>query len=156
MILNPKIYYFIGQSGAGKTTLAKLLKDYLLNELSINNVIHIDGDDIRDIFQNKDYSEKGRRINIQKGQDIATFLNKKGYYVIISLVSPYEDQRENFKQNPNVIEIYLHTTDIRGKEQYHVLDYQKPNNNFLDIDTTNSTINNTFLKLLYKLLDIIK
>ena len=46
------IYWFTGQPGAGKTTLAKHLVNYFEN----NNVIHVDGDDLRDIFQNKDYS----------------------------------------------------------------------------------------------------
>ena len=78
------IYWFTGQPAAGKTTLAKLL------EKTTSNVIHIDGDDIRDIFNNKDYSENGRRTNIQKAQDIALFLNSKGFDVIVSLVSPYK------------------------------------------------------------------
>ena len=65
------IYWFTGQPGAGKTTLAKQLKDYL----HPSNVILVDGDDIRDIFQNKDYSENGRRKNIEKAQDISLFLD---------------------------------------------------------------------------------
>jgi adenylylsulfate kinase len=50
------IYWFTGQPGAGKTTLAKKLVEYL----NVGNTIHIDGDDLRDIFKNKDYSENGR------------------------------------------------------------------------------------------------
>ena len=49
------IYWFTGQPGAGKTTLAK----HLMDNLGEDNPIHIDGDDLRDIFQNKDYSELG-------------------------------------------------------------------------------------------------
>jgi adenylylsulfate kinase len=106
--MGQKIYWFTGQPGAGKTTLS----NGLMNRLSLVNFIHIDGDDIRDIFQNKDYSENGRRQNIQRAQDIAQFLNAKGSNVIVSLVSPYKDQRDNFKQNPNVVEIYVHTDEI--------------------------------------------
>ena len=68
------IYWFTGQPGAGKTTLAKHLVNYFEN----NNVIHVDGDDLRDIFQNKDYSEVGRRKNIERAQDIARFMSEKG------------------------------------------------------------------------------
>jgi adenylylsulfate kinase len=82
------IYWFTGQPGAGKTTLAKQLKDYLYP----SNIVLVDGDDIRDVFQNKDYSEAGRRKNIEKAQDIALFLNSKGFDVIVSLVSPYKDE----------------------------------------------------------------
>ena len=126
------IYYLVGQPHAGKTTLSKLLKDHL----SSQNIIQIDGDDIRDIFQNKDYSEEGRRKNIQRAQDIATFLNVKGFNVIISLVSPYKDLRGELKEKSDVVEIYVHTTDIRGRENFHVENYEKPTENYIDIDTT--------------------
>jgi len=141
------IYWFTGQPGAGKTTLAKHLVTYFENK----NVIHIDGDDLRDIFQNKDYSEFGRRKNIERAQDIARFMSQKGFNVIVSLVSPYRDQREEFKNNNQVKEIYVHTTDERGRENFHVNDYETPNNNFIDIDTTNRKEVDTFVELTVKL-----
>ena len=51
------IYWFTGQPGAGKTTLAKYLMEYFPKD----NVIHVDGDYLRDAFNDKDYSEFGRR-----------------------------------------------------------------------------------------------
>lgn len=125
-----KIYYFIGQPGSGKTTLANELKKHL-----IVNPIHIDGDDMRDIFHNKDYTENGRRLNINRAQDIATFLHAKHYTVIMSLVSPYRDLRDELKRNPNVIEIFVHTNNIRGKENFHVNNFENPIENFIDINT---------------------
>jgi len=80
------IYYFTGQPGAGKTTLAELLYD--------DGYIHIDGDDIRNIFDNKDYSEEGRKLNIRRAHDIAQFMDSKGFTVIISLVSPFRSLRD--------------------------------------------------------------
>jgi len=142
--MGQKIYWFTGQPGAGKTTLAK----GLMNRLSLVNFIHVDGDDIRDIFQNKDYSENGRRQNIQRAQDIAQFLNAKGNNVIVSLVSPYKDQRDNFKQNPNVVEIYVHTDEIRGREQFHVQNYEPPTENFIEINTTNTTVDECVEKII--------
>ena len=56
------IYWLTGQPGAGKTTLANNLKDY------IPKSIHIDGDDMRELFDNKDYSKKGRMKNIELTQ----------------------------------------------------------------------------------------
>jgi len=141
------IYWFTGQPGAGKTTLAKHLVTYFENK----NVIHIDGDDLRDIFQNKDYSEFGRRKNIERAQDIARFMSQKGFNVIVSLVSPYRNQREEFKENNQVKEIYIHTTDERGRENFHVTDYETPNNNFIDIDTTNKKEVDSFIELTVKL-----
>jgi len=52
------IYWLTGQPGAGKTTLAKWMVAALQGD-----AILVDGDDIREIFDNKDYSEIGRRKN---------------------------------------------------------------------------------------------
>ena len=140
------IYWFTGQPGAGKTTLAKHLIDGLED-----NPIHIDGDDLRDIFQNKDYSELGRRKNIERAQDIARFLSKKNHTVIVSLVSPYKDQRDEFKNNNDVIEVYVHTTDERGREGFHVSNYEQPTDKFIDINTTNTNETESYYELINKI-----
>jgi adenylylsulfate kinase len=110
--------------------------------------MHIDGDDLRDIFVNKDYSELGRRKNIERAQDIALFLHRKGYTVYVSLVSPYKDQRDQFKKISDAIEIYVHTSESRGRESFHVSNYEAPTENFIDIDTTNVSINESVQKIL--------
>jgi len=146
------IYYIIGQPGAGKTTLSNLLKESLNSE----KVIQIDGDDMRVIFDNKDYSENGRRMNIKKSHDIATFLNAKNYDVIISLVSPFKDIREEFKlNNSNVVEIFVHTDSIRGREDFFVKNYEYPTDNYIDLDTSN-TDDITMKKLLNKIEELNK
>ena len=88
------IYWLTGQPGAGKTTLAGWIMASFPNKS-----MSIDGDDIREIFINKDYSEVGRRKNIEKAQTLAKFLHHKGFTVVVSLVSPYRDQREEFKSD---------------------------------------------------------
>lgn len=108
------IYWFTGQPSAGKTTLAKLLHDHLAN-----HPFMIDGDDIRGLFTNKDYSIKGRVENVSTAQRIAYYLHNQGYDVIVSLVSPYIDQREEFKQllGDGIKEIYVYTTE-KGKRSF--------------------------------------
>jgi adenylylsulfate kinase-like enzyme len=142
------IYWFTGQPGAGKTTLAKHLVAFLTNT---GKVLHIDGDDLRDIFKNKDYSEAGRRRNIERAQDIALFMNEKGHDVVVSFVSPYRDQREEFKDKSEAVEIYVHTTEERGREKFHVLDYEKPEENFVDVDTTNVSDVESFIDLIKRI-----
>ena len=132
------ILWFTGQPGSGKTTLAeKFINDKLIWFMRIQShrIIHIDGDDLREIVDNKDYSEEGRRENIKLAMNIARFMDNKGFIVIVSLVSPYRDQREELKMERNVAEFYLHTTEIRGKEDYFVENYEPPLHNFTDIDT---------------------
>jgi adenylylsulfate kinase len=115
----------------------------------IHKVITIDGDDIRDVFQNKDYSEEGRRKNITNAQTLAKFLQHKGYNVVVSLVSPYKDQRDKFKSEmgENLIEIYVHTKNERGREGFHVSNYEAPTEFYIDLDTTNEREIDTFKKL---------
>ena len=56
------ILWFTGQPGSGKTTLCKEMKIQLQKlNISEEKIFHIDGDDLRDLINNKDYSEKGRR-----------------------------------------------------------------------------------------------
>ncbi len=139
------IYWFTGQPAAGKTTLAKHLESYLSHS---KKVIHIDGDDLRDIFQNKDYSEIGRRKNIERAQDIARFMSEKGYDVVVSLVSPYKDQRETFKKENDVIEILVKTNEIRGREGFHVKEYDPPTDDYIELDTTNKRVDESFIELI--------
>jgi adenylylsulfate kinase-like enzyme len=141
------IYWFTGQPGSGKTTLAKALESQIFPK----KTICIDGDDLRDIFDNKDYSESGRRKNIERAQEIALFMSKKGYVVLVSLVSPYRDQRETFKSKTDVVEIYVHAFTDRGRTQYHVPNYEPPLENFIDIDTTNSTEMESLREILKKI-----
>ena len=139
------IIWFTGQPGSGKTTICKrILWDK-------PGVFHIDGDDLRDLFDNKDYSESGRRKNIELAQQIAHYLHKKGSDVVVSLVSPYKDQRDKFKEKigDNLVEVYVHTSEVRGREDFFVNDYQQPTEKYLDLDTTNESIEVSTKKVLY-------
>jgi adenylylsulfate kinase len=138
------IIWLTGQPGSGKTTICKrILWDK-------PGVFHIDGDDLRDLFENKDYSETGRRKNIELAQQIAQYLHKKGSDVVVSLVSPYKDQRDKFKEKmgDNLFEVYIHTTDVRGRENFFVKEYEAPTEKYLSIDTTNESIEESTKKVL--------
>ena len=137
------IYWFTGQPGSGKTIQANKLKEFLQTEKRNwrKDVFHIDGDDLRELTLNKDYSEAGRRKNIELAQQIAQYLNNKNEDVLVSLVSPYKDQREKFKEKMgnNLVESYIHTSQIRGKEHFFVDEYEKPTEIFVDISTDKLT-----------------
>tara|TARA_R100000781_G_scaffold110634_1_gene76210 strand:+ start:358 stop:804 length:447 start_codon:yes stop_codon:yes gene_type:complete len=133
------IYWFTGQPGSGKTVLANLLKEKFLPHAH-----RIDGDEMRDLFSNKDYSIKGRITNIDTAQKISHYLHNQGKDVIVSLVSPYLDQREEFKTKLDwqIREIFVHydTNYVkRGREKYHVSNFGAPNKDFIDVDTTKET-----------------
>ncbi len=128
------IFWFTGQPGSGKTTLGKALIEKL------DDVFHIDGDDLRGLSANVDYSEQGRVSNIRTAQSIAMYLDNKGKNVVVSVIAPYKWLREEFKERHKVNEIYLHTSTKRGRENYFVKNYEPPIDNYLDIDTTDLTV----------------
>jgi len=143
------IYLFTGQPGSGKTTLAKKLQFWLQTEKRNwrKSVFHIDGDQLRELFPNQDYSKEGRYKNINKAFDIAKYLQSNDTDVVISLVSPYRELRDKFKSECKVTEIYCHTKKMRGREDKFALDYEPPIEFFVDLDTSDS-VDITFTKLI--------
>ena len=151
------IYNFIGQPPSGKTTLARHLRTALEIRNQLRVIYMIDGDKLRDLFKNKDYSEAGRRKNIERAYSIARYLQDLNPFndVIISVVSPFLDLREELKEATDVTEIFVHTTNIRGRENFHVLDFEKPITNYIDLDTTDVD-ELTSMNELFNKMDLIK
>jgi adenylylsulfate kinase len=143
------IYWFTGQPGSGKTTLAKKLQMWLQTDKKNwrKSVFHIDGDQLRELFPNTDYSKEGREKNIRKAMEISKYLDSTGHDVVVSLVSPYKELREEFKSQCKVQEIYCHTKKIRGREDKFALDYQPPTEFYIDLETSDSA-DETFKKLI--------
>lgn len=126
------IYWFYGQPGSGKTTLAKSLLEKI-------DAIHVDGDDVRKIFNNQDYSKDGRIKNLTNINNIVRFLDHKGFNVVVSVVSPYKEIRDQLL-DLGVKYYYVRTSEIRGKENFFVEDFQIGDNDII-LDTTNKSAN---------------
>ena len=139
------IYWFTGQPGHGKTTLALALKDHL-DRKAFTKIRHVDGEDLREVTGNKDYTKRGRVNNIRLAQSMALKYLNEGHTVIVSLVSPFRDLREQFKLETGCREIYVFTTEVRGKEVFSV-DYEKPEQDFLLVDTTNVSVEESIKKI---------
>jgi adenylylsulfate kinase-like enzyme len=132
------IYWFTGQPGAGKTTLALALKKELAARGHVT--VHLDGDLLRIVTANQDFSTAGRMKNIRAAQALAAKIHEDGAWVVAAFVSPFRALREEFKKRPEVLEIYVHTAERRGREKYFAEAYESPLENFLDIDTTSATV----------------
>jgi adenylylsulfate kinase len=133
------IYWLIGQPACGKTTLAKLLKPML----GIC-CLHFDGDDLRKIFGNsyskEHFTKEWRKEQTRALQRLVAYIADQGFNVIISTVNPYRNVREEFKKSRNdIVEIYIRKTDMRERESFAVSDYEEPLENFVDINTTGHT-----------------
>jgi adenylate kinase family enzyme len=128
------IIVIFGQPASGKTTLAK--------KFMAEGFHHIDGDDLRDMFNNKDYSREGRIKNLNRASDIAKYLSYKGHNVVLSLVYPYEEAREYLsKLSREVKWIYLIYEEDRGRNQFKVEDFELPHRDDIDlmINTSNTS-----------------
>ena len=143
------IIWLTGQPGSGKTTLAnQLIKSLTQNNKNIK-ILNIDGDDLRALNKNKDYSKKGRIKNISTAISIIRFLANKGYICVVSIVAPYRFLRDELKSEFSFLEVYLHTSDIRGRENFFAKDYEIPiDKKHLSIDTGKLTIKESLDEIL--------
>ena len=150
-----KIYWFTGQPGAGKTVLGKKLVEFLGTEKRNwrSNVFHIDGDDLRELTINKNYTKEGRIQNIRNAQMIAEYVYKNGCDVVVTLVSPYLEIREEFKKRigNDLYEFYIHTSKKRERDEFKVDDYEAPTEKFMDVDTTKDNPIQSFTKIIHYL-----
>lgn len=141
------IVVLFGQPHSGKTTLGSLLKE------SFSNSYHLDGDELRKLYDNTDYSKKGRIANLNRASDIAAYLDLKGSDVVMSLVYPYLESRIYLNSLvSNVKWIYLTYKGDRGREKFHVKDFDYPiGEDVLTLDTTNQSIDSTLNQILLEL-----
>ncbi len=146
------IIWFTGQPNSGKTTLALELV-HLLHEMRKDITATIlDGDSLRKVTRNTDYTKDGRRRNVQTAITLAINSDSSNNYTVVSLVSPFRDLRESLKNNSkNIVkEVYLHSNRLREGKMVDY--YEPPLTNYLDIDTDKHTIEES-IKLI---LDYIK
>ncbi|MDH8678590.1 adenylyl-sulfate kinase [Fusibacter bizertensis] len=102
-----KVLWITGLSGAGKSSVAKLLYDKIRRTKS--NVVLFDGDELRIIFGNDlGYTEQDRRISAMRNSRLCSFLSKQGIDVVCATISMYDDCRNWNRENiDNYLEIYL-------------------------------------------------
>jgi len=104
-----------GNAGAGKTTLALKLKKY--------NTIILDGDDIREINEDWNLSEQGRKDNNLRIARLAKLLSNQGFDVIVAVICPTEEIRKLVKKITGCIFIYL---PYKGDDSIPDKPYERP------------------------------
>ena len=100
------IIWITGNSGAGKTTLAKQLKT--------NNSIMLDGDTLRGIYSTG-FSKEDRWAHNIRVAKLAKRLEEQGFDVIVSLICPYKQLRDEVQEITNCGFIYLRINP-KGKD----------------------------------------
>ncbi len=141
------ILVIFGQPGSGKSTLSQ--------ELDTNYWI-LDGDRIRTVFKDTDYSREGRIKNLNRASDIAVFQKSmyKDVGVIIAMVHPYEESRQYLTNLCKKLKIplkwvYLIYDEDRGKDEFKVQDFELPHMDNIDviINTSNTSLEHSIYKI---------
>lgn len=155
------ITVFFGQPSSGKTTLAREYALALVLENPYIAIEKIDGDNIRDLFGNKDFSKEGRIKNLNRISDIAHYLHETIMEeVVISAVYPYGDCRlylyclnKNIPFAEPILWVYLYHTDVRERDKFAVTDFETIEDNhqipnLIKINTTEYGIKESLEKVL--------
>jgi len=107
----PRIVWFTGLSGSGKSSIANLLEKRLTAEGK--HAYILDGDNVRHGL-NKDlgFTEAARVENIRRVAEVAKLMADAGLIVLVSFISPFEKERRLAREiagDINFAEIYVDT-----------------------------------------------
>jgi len=103
---HPYIIWLTGLAGSGKTTLGKALYEKL--KIKYNNIIYLDGDELRELLGHYGYDKASRIDMALKRAKFAHFLNQQGMMVIVTTISMFDEIYSfNRKQFKNYYEIYI-------------------------------------------------
>lgn len=101
------VLWMTGLSGAGKTTIARILE----SELTRRGVKfeHLDGDVVREgLTKDLGFSAEDRQKNIERVTFVAKLLSRNGVGCICSFISPYQSMRDHVRAHTtNFIETFI-------------------------------------------------
>ncbi len=157
-----------GLPAAGKTTLASKLEEFL--ERIGKRSIHLDGIELRRIFKEFNYDERGILEFSHHVKELLKLLCSKGFTVILSMVLPLEKARkEVLSACDKSIVILLKCEDLQilrsrdFKGVYELADngevilpgysipLEEPINPDLTLDTCSKSVDESFEEILYLL-----
>jgi len=99
--------WFTGLSGSGKTAIAKLVAQQLLDRGL--KVERLDGDIVRQsLTRDLGFSKEDRDKNIERVTFVAKLLTRNSVAVLCSFISPYRERRAKSRQEiGEFIEVYI-------------------------------------------------
>ncbi|WP_294304891.1 sulfate adenylyltransferase subunit CysN [uncultured Sphingomonas sp.] len=89
----PKVLWFTGLSGSGKSTIANMVEQKL-HSMGRHSFL-LDGDNIRHgLNRDLDFSEAGRVENIRRVGEVAKLMADAGLIVLTAFISPFKAERD--------------------------------------------------------------
>jgi len=156
----PKLIWFTGLSGSGKSTISDALENMLFEKGF--STYSLDGDNIRfGLCKGLGFSLEERTENVRRIAEVANLMLDAGLIVLASFISPLKSQRELVREivgKENFIEVYVSTPlevcekrDVKGLYKKAkkgeiknftgvTSEYETPENPDIKIDTTNLSI----------------
>ena len=108
----PGVLWLTGLSGAGKSTIANLVERILAAEGKHTYIL--DGDNIRHgLSSDLGFAATDRIENIRRVSEVARLLTDAGLIVIVSLISPYQSERDRARRTivtGEFIEVFIDTS----------------------------------------------
>ena len=114
--------WFTGLSGAGKTTISKIVEEEL--EQRRNRLEILDGDVVREnLSKGLGFSKEDRDTNIRRIAFVADLLSRNGVPVVTAAISPYAEIRAEARQmmGDRFVEVYVEASvetcakrDVKG------------------------------------------
>ena len=107
----PAVIFLTGLSGSGKTTIARALVEKYKKQGVVP--VLLDGDEIRKVIHQTGFDEESRKKHNLNVGYMASLLESQGNVVIVSLISPYIDIRNEIRHMcKKFVEVYV-CTDIK-------------------------------------------
>ena len=114
-------FWITGLSSAGKSTLSEMLVKKLQTEGK--PVLLLDGDELREIFSNKDYSRVDRFETALKYSKICSLIVNQKINVVIAVIGLFNKVHKWNRQNiPGYIEIFIDVPmeELRRRDQKQI------------------------------------
>ncbi|MDJ0553594.1 MAG: adenylyl-sulfate kinase [Microcoleaceae cyanobacterium MO_207.B10] len=163
------ILWFTGLSGAGKTTISRIVAEKLKSRGC--KVEILDGDIVREnLSKGLTFSKEDRDINVKRIGFVAHLLSRNGVVAITAAISPYKEIRNSIREmDENFIEVYIKAPlevcekrDVKGLyakarageiKQFTGIDdpYEAPDNPEITCNTDQETIEESVGKIISSL-----
>ena len=166
------VIWFTGLSGSGKTTVAQIVEDKLLD--SGIPVETLDGDVVREnLSKGLGFSKEDRDTNIRRIAFVAHLLQRNGVFVITAAISPYKSIRDEARAMiKDFVEVFADAPlevceerDVKGLyakarageiKGFTGIDdpYEAPENPELVVDTANQSPEESAQQVIDKLIEL--